>query len=400
MIFNTWIFGAFALASLAAYWLSPSRFRPSAIVACGLVFYAYAYPPYLLLIVTLAVFTYACARVMVSYRNRSAFATLRWTLAAGIGACVASLCFFKYAPLFVTTLREITRGGISLPVPVILVPLAISFFTFEFVHFLVDVYLGKIKSFGVREFAAFAMFYPTMVAGPIKRFQNFAPQIPAIRFPTPLFAAANVYRVLLGLAKKSIIADSMTPFTQPLLTPGAPYHPADYWIAILAYSAKIYFDFSGYSDMAIGMAGLLGFQILENFDRPYWAPNISQFWRRWHISLSSWIRDYLFIPLGGSRRNKFVTALNLTVVMAIAGLWHGAHWHFVLWGLWHGGGLAVHRAWLPVAGKVRFLATFRPGFKSGISVLATFAFVAFGWILFASPSIATAVLAARGMFGQ
>jgi alginate O-acetyltransferase complex protein AlgI len=397
MIFNTWVFAAFAIASLIVCWTSPVRFRPAALVGCGLVFYAYAYPPYLLLIIALAAATYMLAKVIVTARRRERMNSAKWALAAGVTASVAVLGFFKYSTLFVQTVDQLSRGKLALAAPHLIVPLAISFFTFEFVHYLVDVYLGKIDDFSIRDFATFAFFYPTLVAGPIKRFQNFAPQIGHTRTLNQLFIAANVFRVILGLAKKSIIADSMTPFVQPLLTPGAPYHIADYWIAMLAYTAKIYFDFTGYSDIAIGMAALLGFQILENFDRPYWSANISQFWRRWHISLSSWIRDYVFIPLGGSQRGTLVTFFNLTFVMAVAGLWHGASWHFVAWGLWHGGGLAIHRAWSATAGGRAWL-------KNGgtvvhaASVFATFAFVAFGWILFAAPSFDAAWNVVRGMF--
>lgn len=397
MIFNTWVFAAFALASLLVCRISPARFRPAALVGCGLVFYAYAYPPYLLLIIALAAVTYALGKAIVWNRRHNRVTAARWALAAGVGASVAILGFYKYSTLFVQTIDELSHGRLALAAPHVLVPLAISFFTFEFVHYLVDVYLGKIDDFSVRDFATFAFFYPTLVAGPIKRYQNFAPQIGHTRTLNQLFIAANVFRVVLGLAKKSIIADSMTPFVQPLLTPGVPYHWADYWIAMLAYTAKIYFDFTGYSDIAIGMAALLGFQILENFDRPYWSANISQFWRRWHISLSSWIRDYIFIPLGGSRRGTLVTFFNLAFVMAVAGLWHGASWHFVAWGLWHGSGLAAHRAWSVTAGKSAVL-------RSGgaplhvASVVITFAFVAFGWILFAAPSFDAAWGAVRGMF--
>ncbi len=229
-----------------------------------------------------------------------------------------------------------------------------------------------------------------MVAGPIKRFQNFAPQLRRFAHVHSLQAAAGVYRVLMGLAKKSIIADSMTPLTQPLLTPGAPYGTGDYWLGALAYSVKIYFDFTGYSDIAIGLAELLGFRIVENFDRPYWARNISNFWQRWHISLSSWIRDYLFIPLGGSRRKIGRVLFNLTIVMAIAGLWHGASWHFVVWGLFQGAGLAIHRAYsltVPKALLARLGASMPLHY---VSVAATFVFVTLGWVLFASPSLAAA----------
>jgi len=399
VIFNTWVFGAFALTSLFCYWLSPGRFRPAALILSGIVFYAFYYPPYLLLISALAAVTYACAKVIVAFRAHHKIKAARWVMAASVIASVGVLCAYKYAHFFAGTIEGISRGHLSLSLPDLLVPLAISFFTFEFVHFIVDVYVGKIADFGIREFLTFAMFYPTLVAGPIKRFQNFAPQIDGIARPSPLFVAANVYRVLLGLAKKSIIADSMTPLTQPLLTPGAPYHTGDYWVGMLAYTAKIYFDFTGYSDIAIGAAGLLGYQILENFDRPYWAANISLFWRRWHISLSSWIRDYVFVPLGGSRRNKLLTIANLTFVMAVAGLWHGAQWHFVVWGLWHGVGLAAHRVWALTAAKTKYVLAVHPLVLRGASVVATFAFVAFGWILFASPTLGAAYGAMRGMFG-
>lgn len=399
MIFNTWVFAAFALASLALFWTVPKRLRLTVLVGTSTVFYAYSYPPYLLLIGALAAVTYCAARAIQRYRKEGAGAAVRWWLVVGVAASVGALFYYKYAKLFVATLDTLGRGHVHLTPPDLLIPLAISFFTFEFVHFLVDVYLGKIEDFSLAQFITFTLFYPTLVAGPIKRFQNFAPQIGYTRGLSQIFIAANVYRVLLGLAKKSIVADSMTPFVQPLLTPGLPYHTGDYWVGVLAYTAKIYFDFTGYSDIAIGMAGLLGFQILENFDRPYWAENISLFWRRWHISLSSWIRDYIFIPLGGSRRGAVLTTLNLALVMALAGLWHGAAWHFVLWGLWHGVGLAVHRVWGMSRAKAQIVAACPPRLLAGGSIMTTFAFVAVGWVLFAAPSADAIAADFAGMFG-
>jgi alginate O-acetyltransferase complex protein AlgI len=287
-----------------------------------------------------------------------------------------------------------------LPLPSIIVPLAISFFTFEFVHVLVDVYYGKIRELDALEFTVFTMFFPTLVAGPIKRFQSFAPQVRSIEPLATSDALLNVYRIAIGLAKKYIIADSMTLLTQPILTPGATYATPDYWVGMLAYTAKIYFDFTGYSDIAIGLAGLLGFRIPENFDRPYWAENISQFWRRWHMSLSSWIRDYIFIPLGGSRRGKLLTAVNLFIAMALAGLWHGAAWTFVLWGLWHGIGLAAHRAWSVAA--VPRLAVLNSGTAQirALSIIATFLFVCFGWVLFAASSAVNAAAIYAHLLGH
>ena len=394
MIFNTWTFGIFASVTLSIYWLViPQRWKPQYVVVTGCIFYAWAVPAYLLLILALGLVTFGSGRAMLRTHDRRA--RKRWAF-AGIALITLTLGFFKYSKFFALTVDQITRSHI-VPVPQIVVPLAISFFTFEFVHVLVDVYLGKIVELDALDFAVFTMFFPTLVAGPIKRYQSFAPQVRAIETPSGDDFALNIYRVVLGVAKKTILADSMSVLTAPLSDPTAfPYGRLDYWVAMLAYTVKIYFDFSGYSDIAIGVAGLLGVRIPENFDRPYWAENISTFWRRWHMSLSTWIRDYIFIPLGGSRGNPVSTALNLFVAMALAGLWHGAAWTFVVWGLWHGAGLAVHRAWsLAVVPKVAFLRSGGAAIHA-VSVVSTFAFVVLGWVLFAASSFASAAGVLRG----
>jgi len=396
MIFNTWLFALFAAIVFALYSRVRSLWARNAfLIAAGIVFYIASVPAYLLLVLALAVVTWSCATMLVRTPAEQR-AKRKWILTLGILANAGVLGFFKYGKLFGTTLG-LCHAGCGGVFANLIVPLAISFFTFEFIHFLVDVYYGKIERFKTSEFFVFALFFPTMVAGPIKRFQNFAPQLRRFAHVHSLQTAAGVYRVLLGLAKKSIIADSMTPLTQPLLTPGPPYGTGDYWIAALAYSVKIYFDFTGYSDIAIGLAELLGFRIVENFDRPYWARNISNFWQRWHISLSSWIRDYLFIPLGGSRRKLGRVLLNLTVVMAIAGLWHGASWHFVVWGLFQGAGLAIHRAYGLVVPRAILARLGSSVALHYVSVAATFVFVMLGWVLFASPSLAAAASVYRNL---
>ena len=396
MIFNTWLFALFAVIVFALYSRVRSLWvRNGFLIAAGVVFYIASVPLYVLLVLSLAVVTWSCATILVK-TPADRRTKRKWILTLGIIANAGVLGFFKYGKLFGTTLG-LCHAGCTGVFANLIVPLAISFFTFEFIHFLVDVYYEKIERFKTIEFFVFALFFPTMVAGPIKRFQNFAPQLRRFAHVHSLQTAAGVYRVLMGLAKKSIIADSMTPLTQPLLTPGPPYGSGDYWIAAFAYSVKIYFDFTGYSDIAIGLAELLGFRIVENFDRPYWARNISNFWQRWHISLSSWIRDYLFIPLGGSRRKLGRVLLNLTIVMAIAGLWHGASWHFVVWGLFQGAGLAIHRAYsliMPKAVLARLGASVPLHY---VSVAATFLFVMLGWVLFASPSLATAATVYRNL---
>lgn len=395
MIFNTWTFAVFAFVTIAFYWaLVPTRLRPYYLILAGTVFYSWAVPAYTVLVVTLGIVTFVTATAML----RSAEIRRRRTLLIlGVVIITAVLAYFKYSRFLAVTVDQVANRNV-LPVPQIIVPLAISFFTFEFVHVLVDVYLGKIRELDPLDFAVFTMFFPTLVAGPIKRFQSFAAQLHPIVLPSPDEAALHLYRIAVGVAKKMIVADSMSLLAQPIVTPGAPYGRLDYWVGILAYTAKIYFDFSGYSDIAIGTAGLLGLAVPENFERPYWAENISAFWSRWHISLSTWIRDYVFIPLGGSRRAPAIVLVNLLVAMAISGLWHGAGWTFVIWGLWHGMGLAVHRLWSRVV--VPRSAVLASGARAVriVSVATTFAFVAMGWVFFAASSLAAAAGAYAGMF--
>lgn len=396
MIFNTWEFALFAAVVLPVYWLAvPQRWKPHYLIAAGTFFYACSVPAYLGLIVALAGITYAALRALTAPATTPGRRKLVFALA--VVAVVGVLGFFKYTKLFASTVDAIARHNV-LPAPQIVVPLAISFFTFEFVHVLVDAYLGKLKSVDALEFSAFAMFFPTLVAGPIKRYETFAPQVRAIEPLTRDELALNMYRIGIGLVKKIVLADSLSVLTQPIVAPGDPFGRLDYWVAAVAYAGKILFDFSGYSDIAIGVAGLLGLKIPENFDRPYWAANIGAFWRRWHMSLSSWIRDYIFIPLGGSRRPPLVVALNLLVAMTIAGLWHGAAWTFVVWGLWHGLGLAVHRVWS--AKVVPLVPALRAGGPAitALSIVSTFAFVDAGWILFAATSFPNAARVYRGLF--
>jgi len=397
VIFNTWTFAVFAVVTLCVYWTAvPQRLKPYYLIVVGCVFYAWSVPAYLLLIVALGGITYAIGRAMIGAADDLRRRKLLMT--TGVVLIAAVLGVFKYTRFFAATVDQVAHFDV-VPIPQIVVPLAISFFTFEFVHVLVDVYFGKIRQLDPLNFSVFTMFFPTLVAGPIKRFQSFAPQVRAITMPPDATLALNLYRVMIGLAKKFIIADSMGALTGPLNAPGAmPYGRLDFWVAMLAYTAKIYFDFTGYSDIAIGVGGLLGLRIPENFDRPYWAENISVFWRRWHMSLSSWIRDYIFIPLGGSRRSSLITALNLFIAMAIAGLWHGAAWTFVVWGLWHGLGLAVHRVWsVSVVPSVAWLRAGR-GPITALSVATTFAFVVLGWVLFAAASFGAAAHVLGGAF--
>jgi alginate O-acetyltransferase complex protein AlgI len=270
------------------------------------------------------------------------------------------------------------------------------------VHYLVDAHAGRLVPPGsdaarpaplgtrLRHFLLFALFFPTLLAGPIKRFQSFGPPAPS---PTEEDLAAGLSRILQGLLKKLLLADTLATVALRLQQPEL-VSPLGLWLGTYAYAGQIYLDFSGYSDLAIGTALLFGYRVPENFDWPYIATSLQDFWRRWHISLSSWIRDYLFIPLGGSRRSRLRVALNLLLVMALCGLWHGPAWHFVAWGLWHGAGLGLSRLW-----RQRFPAAEHPGLLlRTLHWLLTFHFVCIGWVLFAAPSLRAAGIALARMF--
>jgi alginate O-acetyltransferase complex protein AlgI len=347
--------------------------RPWLLAAFGAVFFAYYGTKYFggfWGAVTVLIFV---AELLVSrlYRRGSLLCVL------GIVQAVLVLAVFKYSHFFSQVLADVT-GALGLPatalLPKLILPLGVSFFTFEFIHVAADVHSGKLARPALAPYAAFIFFFPTMVAGPIKRYQDFAPQLDRAAFEPALFSQ-GITRILGGLAKKHVVADTFTIWADRLN--GPELYAADLptivcWV--LAYAMKIYFDFSGYSDIAIGCGYLFGLHIPENFDWPYASSDIREFWRRWHISLSRWIFDYVYVPLGGSRKGN--TSLNLLLAFSISGLWHGAAYNFALWGLWHGACVAVHRLWSRWEG--------RPSGRvwRAFSIVFTFACVTFGWALF------------------
>lgn len=404
MIFTTWLYAALLIGSVALYWLVPGNWRRWLLLATGAAFYAHSSLPYLGLVVGLAVATYTVAWLLQRLPSQTPEQqqARRWTFFGGIALNAGILCFYKYTRMAVGTYNEVAGAVHARPLalPSFVVPLAISFFVFEFIHFLGDVYLERVgrDQMGKLDFALFALFFPSLVAGPIKRFQPFAEQTPAHKPFDVTVLAEGAERIIWGLGKKILVADLIGRFADVLLDPHAHSSGAIWW-GTYAYAVKIYADFSGYSDIAIGSALLFGIRLPENFDWPYRRRNLSEFWRYWHISLSSWIRDYLFIPLGGSRAGTLRTLFNLTLMMAVSGLWHGAGWNFVLWGLWHGAGLVILQLWrrltkgkIPEAPVVQ-----RP--LALLSTLVTFQFVTLGWVLFASPDAQTAFYSFQRMFG-
>lgn len=372
MIFTTYTFLLFFMITLLVYALTPRHMRKYVMILSGFVFYAYDSLEHFLLLLGLTVLMYA-----ISLSKK------RGVLIFGIVLSVALLFYYKYWKMAVWTWNDLFADwfGASLPVVQIAVPLAISFFVFEFVHYLTDVYKGKTKRVSLRDFFLFIFFFPSLVAGPIKRIQSFEEDKVSFTWGN---TQAGLMRIGIGLFKKIVFADSLNPLFLPVFADPAAHTQTALWIAMYAYAFKIYLDFSAYSDMAIGAAKCFGYHLPENFNWPYISRNLTEFWRRWHISLSSWIRDYLYIPLGGNRKGYLKMLWFLFLSMTISGLWHGALWTFVVWGMWHGAGQAAYKVWDTWRGERRLLPK-RVGDLFGWAL--TFHFVCFGWVFFASPSL-------------
>lgn len=309
------------------------------------------------------------------YSPRSA-----WCL-VGVAASLCILGIFKYWN-FTTGLLSAPFSRNSLVWRGAFLPLGVSFFTFEFIHYAVDRYYGRVERGTLGQYLAFIFFFPTLVAGPIKRFQYFGPGVEQPSTDWPADWNRGITRILVGLAKKFAVADLLTSVTDHLNRADiAAASRGALIVWILAYAWKIYFDFSAYSDIAIGSARLFGIRIPENFDWPYTRTNITEFWRRWHRSLWRWLVDYVFVPLGGSRGSRLSVYVNLLSVMLISGLWHGAGLNFIAWGAWHGSLLVIHRLWT----DWRPLHEDRTPTFVGLAASwgVTFAAVTLGWALFA-----------------
>jgi alginate O-acetyltransferase complex protein AlgI len=380
MIFNTWVYGLFLLVAVCLYWAIPARGRPLLLTGFGAYFYWYYYPPHVLLIGAMTLLVFA-----VSWRVPAGRRQGLW-FALGVAGCLAALAYYKYEGFFFESVAWLLGGvGVELHVepPQLRPPLAISFFTFEYVHYLIELRRGTFGPAGLRDFALFIMFFPTLVCGPIKRFQQFNPQEYSRRALDPAEVAYGLERILFGLAKKTLIADTVAPLCAPVFAQPEAYSWTQLWLAVYGYALQIYFDFSGYSDIAIGSARLFGYTVPENFNYPYLQPNIAGFWRNWHMSLTSWITDYVYIPLGGNRRGAARAYGNRFVAMTLCGLWHGAAFHFMVWGMYHGIGLNLYRLYLAARTRVvgPKVGAGNPVLRA-LSVLGTFHFVCVGWVLF------------------
>ncbi len=404
MLFNSLQYALFLPIVVMLFWLSPQRWRVPLLLVASYIFYMSWRPIFIFLIVGLTVANYFLGFAI----HRSKEHKKKWLiLATTLNLC--TLAFFKYAYFLEDLLKLVLKPiGITvghIPFDIVL-PLAISFFVFEFIHYTVDVYRGSepIRSFP--SFALFASFFPTQIAGPIKRFQDFIPQFLATSKFKMEYIDEGVPLILLGLFKKVLLADNLA-----FLVQGGYSHPEmfsglDLWLFSYAFAFQIYFDFSGYTDIARGSARLFGYKVPINFNLPYLADNISNFWHRWHISLSTWLRDYLFIPLGGSRGSQLLTCRNLLLTMTLGGLWHGAAMHYLLWGVYHGCMLIVHRlfvqlkefwvkrsgAHVPHDNAVQSSRGWAGWLRQSMSILLTFHVVVIGWVLFRAENIGSAFL--------
>jgi len=343
MLFYTPEFLAFSIILLSVLGLV-HRDAPRKVVLliASYVFYMWWNPAFILLIVFSTALNYVIGGMLAEQREPS---RRKFLLAVSVTANLGLLGFFKYAGFFSDAtlgLVKLLGGDLHWSIAEITLPVGISFYTFQAMSYVIDVYRGRIPStHSPLDFALYVAFFPQLVAGPIVRAADFLPQLQQrIR----LFCDQGTFFLILrGLAKKVLVADNLAALPDAVFVDPAAWPSLVIWIATICFAVQIYCDFSGYSDIAIGVARVLGFRIPLNFDHPYIARNPSDFWRRWHISLSSWLRDYLYIPLGGNRGGRILTYRNLMLTMLLGGLWHGASWNFVLWGALHGVALVAHR---------------------------------------------------------
>lgn len=342
MLFNSLAYLIFLPVTWALFWAVPARWRVDLMLIASYVFYASWSVPYAAMIFGLVVMNYVFGVVLgAAVRRRRAL------LAAFIAADLAVLAVFKYLDFGLSSFAAASNTvfGTQLDPPLLhlVLPLGISFFTFEFIHYLVDIYRGEMAVHSFTKFHVFSAFFPTQIAGPIKRFQQFVPSLASLGRFDAQFAREGLWLIGRGLFKKVLLGDRIAPWVGDgvaAATDGA-IGTMDAWVTMLAFALQVYFDFSGYTDIARGSAALFGFRIPINFNMPYLATSLGDFWRRWHISLSTWLRDYVYIALGGSRRPAAIVMWNLFITMVVAGLWHGAAWNFVAFGVVWGIGLAM-----------------------------------------------------------
>ncbi|MFP6584253.1 MAG: MBOAT family protein, partial [Candidatus Hydrogenedentota bacterium] len=383
MLFNSLEFVIFFALVIPLYAVLRGHWalRKTFLLACSYLFYMAWNPPYVLLLVFSTFLDFTAGNQIAKSSRRSV--RVGWMTVSLIGN-LGVLAFFKYSDFLLSSIWPIMPASAVYPpwVANIILPMGISFYTFQSLSYTIDVYRDKsLRATSFLDFAVYVSFFPQLVAGPIIRSREFLPQLTEEHSASSEDILLGMDQMFRGFFKKVVLADTLAVYVDVVYAAPEQFGSGNHVLAIYAYAFQIYFDFSGYSDIAIGTARILGFRVPCNFNLPYLAAGPSDFWQRWHISLSTWLRDYLYISLGGSRATKFKTNRNLFITMLLGGLWHGAAWNFVMWGAFHGFWLGIHRV----------LFRDRELFKVNryLSIFLTFHLVCLAWIFFRAQNIET-----------
>ena len=389
MLFPTLTFGIFFLAVFALAWLlrGSNEWRKIMLLVASWVFYGWWDVRFVALLIVSGLFNWAIGRAIGLAGDDEKRRKL--LVGLGVAANLFVLGWFKYYNFFMEQAEALLRSlgwERDLAVMQVILPVGISFFTFQGISYIVDVYRRQTKVARLLDMTLLMSFFPHLVAGPIVRASHLIPQFAAVPRVTRGMAAMGLILIVWGLFKKAVIASELsTNFVDPVFFDPSAHSSLDLLLAAYGYAVQIYCDFSAYTDMAIGLAALLGYRFPHNFNQPYRAASLQDFWRRWHISLSSWLRDYLYIPLGGSRHGLGRLCLALSATMLLGGLWHGASWNFVIWGALHGGVLAAERLWR------EFRPENAPSLPPLAGIVLTFHIVTLSWIFFRSASFGDAM---------
>lgn len=373
--------------TLLLYYLVPFRMKNYVMLAASLIFYAWGEPVYIILMILSIILNYFCGQDI--YEKRDNARAMKMSLMFGVVMNLLILGFFKYYGLLMDTINAILP--IDIPYRVLALPIGISFYTFQAMSYLIDVYRKEVKpQENVLYFALYISMFPQLIAGPIVRYIDIEEQLKERSINSTKFGEGAMYFIR-GLAKKVVLANTFgSVYEQVAAMQMGSFSTLTAWVGAIAYAFQIYFDFGGYSDMAIGLGKMFGFEFLANFNYPYIAKSITDFWRRWHISLSTWFREYVYIPLGGNRCTPSRHILNLLIVWMLTGLWHGAQWNFMFWGLYYGVILILEKyLW---GSKIEKL-------PAAVQHIYAFVLVLFGWVFFFSPTLGYAGQYLKVMFG-
>ncbi len=378
MVFSDLIFLFFFLpAVILVTKLSPRSWRNTELFLFSLLFYAWGEPVYVLLMLTVILVNYLAGLLVAAFPAETRWRERRLALVLAIALNLGILGYFKYTGFFLESMNRLFRS--HFPVPEIVLPIGISFYIFQSMSYVIDVYRYQVDpQYNPLLFGTYVSLFPQLIAGPIVRYKDVASQLDFRAGSVEQFSS-GVRRFLVGAAKKVLIANNIGLLWDTFSAmPAGELTVLGSWIGILGFSLQIYFDFSGYSDMAIGLGRMLGFEFRENFDYPYISQSVTEFWRRWHISLGTWFRDYVYIPLGGNRRGLARQFLNILIVWALTGFWHGANWTFLLWGLYYAVFLILEKAFL-----LRWLEKLPRFVRHVYAVLVAVC----GWVLFQLDSV-------------